>query len=274
VIRVAAVADIHVGVDSCGALGAHWQHLPERADVFVLAGDLTKRGLPEEVDVLVDELDGIPARVPTFAVLGNHDYESDSEEEVVARLEGAGVRVLEGSAEVVEVAGMSVGVAGAKGYGGGFPGACGTEFGEPEMKAFMRHSAETASRLEKALRSVDHADVRVAVMHYSPVDATLQGERLEIHPFLGSYFLAEAIDSAGADLAVHGHAHGGSERGVTPGGITVRNVAQPVLRRAYAVYCLDRGGEVSCGTAAQVLAPVSDEERFRRLDELVRQPGD
>jgi Icc-related predicted phosphoesterase len=250
VIRVAAVADIHVGVDSRGALGCHWEHLHERADVFVLAGDLTKRGLPEEVDVLVEELDGIPQRVPTFAVLGNHDYESDLEDEVVALLEATGVRVLEGTAEVVDVGGMTVGIAGAKGFGGGFPGACGTQFGEPEMKAFMRHSAETAGRLEKALRSVDHADVRVAVMHYAPIEATLRGERLEIYPFLGSYFLAEALDNAGADLALHGHAHGGSERGVTPGGITVRNVAQPVLRQAYAVYCLDRGGEVSCGTTS------------------------
>ncbi|MDQ3757487.1 MAG: metallophosphoesterase [Actinomycetota bacterium] len=251
-IRVAAVADIHVGTDSRGALGCHWEHLPERADVFVLAGDLTKRGLPEEVDVLVEELDGIPQQVPTFAVLGNHDFESDEQDEVVARLEGAGVRVLEGTAEVIDVDGLAVGIAGAKGFGGGFPGACGTEFGEPAMKAFMRHSAETASRLEKALRSVEHADVRIAVMHYAPVDATLQGERLEIYPFLGSYFLAEAIDNAGADLALHGHAHGGSERGVTPGGVTVRNVAQPVLRQAYAVYCLDRAGEVGCGASPRM----------------------
>jgi Icc-related predicted phosphoesterase len=248
VIRLAAVGDLHVGVDSLGRLAGRLQHLPERADVFVLAGDLTKRGLPEEAAVLADELGEIPMRVPTFAVLGNHDYESDAEQEVAGRLERTGVRVLEGTAEVIDVNGLLVGIAGAKGFGGGFPGACGTEFGEPEMKAFMRHSAEAAQRLEKALRSVAAADVRVAVMHYAPVDSTLRGERLEIFPFLGSYLLAEAVDNAGADLAVHGHAHGGSERGVTPGGITVRNVAQPVLRQAYAVYCLDRGGEVGCTT--------------------------
>ena len=247
-IRLAAVGDLHVGVDSRGRLAGRLQHLPERADVFVLAGDLTKRGLPEEAAVLADELGEIPMRIPTFAVLGNHDYESDAEEEVAGRLERTGVRVLEGTAEAIDVNGLLVGIAGAKGFGGGFPGACGTEFGEPEMKAFMRHSAEAAQRLEKALRSVAAADVRVAVMHYAPVDSTLRGERLEIFPFLGSYLLAEAVDNAGADLAVHGHAHGGSERGVTPGGITVRNVAQPVLRQAYAVYCLDRGGEVGCTT--------------------------
>src|SRR5687767_15381468 len=133
---------------------------------------------------------------------------------------------------------MSVGVAGAKGFGGGFPGACGTEFGEPEMKAFMRYSAEAAQRLEKALRSVAAADVRVAVMHYAPVDSTLRGERLEIFPFLGSYLLAEAVDNAGADIAFHGHAHRGAERGATPGGVRVRNVAQPVIGHAYHVYTL------------------------------------
>ncbi|HVF74227.1 MAG TPA: metallophosphoesterase [Acidimicrobiales bacterium] len=249
-IRVAAVGDVHVGADSVGRVRCHLEHLPERADVFLLAGDLTKRGLPEEADVLCDELRGLPDEVPTFAVLGNHDYESDCEDYVVKSLAGIGVQVLEGDAAVVGVDGVSVGVAGAKGFGGGFAGACASEFGEPAAKAFVRHSIDTAARLEKALQEIRDADVRIALMHYAPVESTLRGERLEIYPFLGSYYLAEAVDRAGADLALHGHAHGGSEKGVTPGGITVRNVAQPVLRKAYSVYCLDRGGEVSCGTPA------------------------
>ena len=53
-----------------------------------------------------------------------------------------------------------------------------------------------------------------------------------------SYLLAEAVDTAGADLILHGHAHKGTEKGMTSGGIRVRNVALPVLGRAYAVYCL------------------------------------
>ena len=256
-IRVAAVGDIHVGRDSVGHLRCHLEHLHERADVFLLAGDLTKRGLPEEADVLADELRGIPEVVPTFAVLGNHDYESDQEQHIVDCMEAIGVRVLEGQAETLDVAGLTVGIAGVKGFGVGFAGASATEFGEPEMKAFVHHSRDAADRLEKALRSVDDADVRVALTHYSPVDSTLRGERLEIYPFLGSYHLAEAIDNAGADLAVHGHAHGGTEKGVTAGGVTVRNVAQPVLRRAYAVYCLDRGGEVSCASAGAPAGAVS-----------------
>jgi Icc-related predicted phosphoesterase len=246
VIRVAAVGDVHVGKDSAGTLRPHWQHLDERADIFLLAGDLTKRGLPEEAAVLADELRGL--RLPVVAVLGNHDYESDREKDLADILGEVGVHVLEGDAARFDLAGRRVAVAGAKGFGGGFPGAMGSDFGEPEMKAFMRHSRTAADGLERALASVADADVRIALMHYSPVEGTLRGERLEIWPFLGCYFLAEAVDRAGADLAVHGHAHGGSEKGVTPGGVLVRNVAQPVLRRAYTLLCL--GADVPVGAEA------------------------
>jgi Icc-related predicted phosphoesterase len=128
-----------------------------------------------------------------------------------------------------------LGIAGTKGFGGGFLGAMASEFGEPEMKAFVRHTKSLAHELSGALRSLD-TDVRIAVTHYSPVEGTLEGERREIYPFLGSYLLAEAVDGCGVALMVHGHAHGGRERGVTPGGTPVRNVAQPVLGAAYKVY--------------------------------------
>jgi len=233
VIRVAAVADVHFGIDSAGRLRPHLEHLGGQADLLLVAGDLTKCGDPEEAAVLADELSELP--VPVLAVLGNHDYHAGREHEVAKHLEGSGVRVLEGEAETVTVDGTTVGVAGVKGFGGGFAGASGTEFGEPEMKAFMAHTREVARRLEDALSSLQ-ADVRVALMHYSPVEQTLRGERLEIYPFLGSYLLAEAVDRAGADLALHGHAHGGTEKGVTPGGVHVRNVAQPVIKHAYNVY--------------------------------------
>lgn len=242
-IRVAAVGDIHVGADCRpGELRAHFEHVADRADVLLLAGDLTRRGEPEEAAVLAEELSDLP--VPVFAVLGNHDHHTDAASVVVERLEAAGVRALEGDAAEVEIDGARLGVAGAKGFGGGFVGASGSEFGEPEMKAFMAHTRQIAERLERSLAALD-TDVRVALLHYAPVEATLRGERLEIYPFLGSYLLAEAIDRAGADLVVHGHAHNGTERGVTAAGIPVRNVAQPVLRRAYGLYCL--GGDDLAG---------------------------
>ena len=132
-----------------------------------------------------------------FAVLGNHDYHSDQEQAVAGVMERAGVRVLEGDGAVVTVGACRVGVAGIKGFGGGFAGACGSEFGEPVMKAFIAHTRRLADRLEAALAGLaGRTDLRVALVHYSPTERTLQGERLEIYPFLGSYLLGEAIDRA------------------------------------------------------------------------------
>jgi Icc-related predicted phosphoesterase len=242
-VRIAACGDVHFGLDSAGMLRPHLEHLPERADLFLLAGDLTRHGDPDEAAVLADDLAGLP--VPVIAVLGNHDYHCDREAEVAKVLaERAAVTVLEGDATVIDVGGTRVGVAGTKGFGGGFAGACGSEFGEPEMKAFINHTRGLAENLERSLAGLD-ADLRVALLHYSPVEGTLLGERLEIYPFLGSYLLAEAVDRAGADLVLHGHAHRGTEQGVTPGGVQVRNVAQPVIRHAYHVYCFS-GGLTTC----------------------------
>jgi Icc-related predicted phosphoesterase len=242
VIRIAAVADLHVGRESAGTLRPHFSHLSEQADVLLLAGDLTRVGDPAEAEVLVEELaDVLSAAVPVVAVLGNHDYHDDRQAEIVSLLEEGGIDVLEGEQLVIELEGGRLGVAGSKGFGGGFAGACGSDFGEPEMKAFVRHTKVVAGRLESCLRELD-ADVKIALLHYSPVPETLRGEPLEIYPFLGSYLLAEAIDLAGANLALHGHAHRGSEQGVTAGGVQVRNVAQSVINRAYALFCFDGAG--------------------------------
>ncbi|TMF59100.1 MAG: metallophosphoesterase [Chloroflexi bacterium] len=235
-IRIAAVGDLHYGVDTRNLLRPGFEHLAERADVLLLAGDLTRCGDPAEAQVLAEEIRDLP--IPRVAVLGNHDYHADQEDLVRGILEEAGVRVLEGESIVLEIDHARLGIAGSKGFGGGFTGACGSDFGEPEMKAFVGHTKKVADRLENALRRLD-TDLKVALLHYAPVEQTLVGERLEIYPFLGSYLLAEAVDRAGADLVFHGHAHHGIERGMTPGGIPVRNVAQPVIRHAYNVYSLE-----------------------------------
>jgi Icc-related predicted phosphoesterase len=233
VIRVAASGDLHFGEDSARTFGPALEGLQERADVLLLAGDLTKLGRPEEAEVLARELAQAP--VPVVAVLGNHDYHSDQSDEVRKVLELAGVQVLEGQTAVFEANGSTVGIAGIKGFCGGFAGACATDFGEPEMKDFVRETKNAADRLGEALAALS-TDLRLALMHYSPVKETLHGEPPEIYAFLGSYLLAEAVDHHGADLVLHGHAHRGTEHGVTPGGIPVRNVAQPVLNRPYRVF--------------------------------------
>lgn len=253
-IHVAAAGDIHFAPDAAGTLRPHLEHLTERADLLLLAGDLTRVGTSEEAKALADELADID--IPMVAVLGNHDYHCGQAAEVTAILEGIGVHVLEGTSVVVPVKGMTVGVAGTKGFGGGFAGACGSDFGEPEMKAFMAHSRGLAEQLGRCLTELD-TDVKIALLHYAPCPETLMGERLEIFPFLGSHLLGEAVDRGGATLALHGHAHRGTERGMTAGGCHVRNVAQPVIGHAYALYCLHPdvdGADPECPAPATAMA--------------------
>lgn len=236
-IRVAAVGDLHYGRESKSRLRSQFESLSDHADFLLIAGDLTQRGTVEEAAALARDLEGVP--VPVIAVLGNHDYHADQQDAIRTVLRDAGVVVLEGTSAVLDVRGCRVGVAGIKGFGGGFGGACCTEFGEPETKAFAHHARRQADLLQVGLESLD-ADFKFALLHYSPIEDTLLGERREIYPFLGSYLLAQAIDTAGADGVFHGHAHMGSERGTTPGGVPVRNVAQMVIRHAYNIYTFER----------------------------------
>ena len=241
-IRVAAVGDVHIGADGADRLAAAFEGLDGAADLLLLAGDLTRCGEPSEAALLAEVLGDV--RVPVVAVLGNHDHHAGKPSVVAEVLERRGACVLEGSATTITVDGTTVGVAGAKGFGGGFTGASGSEFGEAPMKEFMRHSRHVAESLGQALGGLS-SDVRIALTHYSPVRDTLRGESPEIYPFLGSYLLAEVIDQAGADLAVHGHAHRGREHGITDGGVPVRNVAEPVLSAPFRVYGLEPASKPS-----------------------------
>ena len=234
-VRIAAVGDVHVG--SAGTdLVELWASLDDSADVLLLAGDLTKCGTPEEAAVLAGALEGLS--LPVVAVLGNHDVHSGQAPAVIRVLQEAGVTVLEGTGCTVEVAGTRVGIAGVKGFGGGFPGSSCADFGEPEMKAFVQAARTSAADLGRALGEVE-ADVLVALMHYAPCRGTLVGEPEGIHAFLGCYQLGEAVDRARADVAVHGHAHAGSRRGATEGGVPTFNVARAVLGAPYTVLTVD-----------------------------------
>jgi Icc-related predicted phosphoesterase len=204
--------------------------------VLLVAGDLTRLGTVAEGRVAAGELAGLG--VPVIAVLGNHDYHSGQAPTISELLCQAGVHVLDGDAASVDVGGDRLGVAGVKGFGGGFTGACASDFGEQEMRDFVAYSREESGRLDAALATLD-MPARVVLTHYAPVPGTLAGERREIYPFLGSSFLEQVIDRHGARLAVHGHAHYGTEEGCTCGGVPVRNVARAVIRRPYAVYPVD-----------------------------------
>ena len=248
-IRIAAVGDIHLGPDTVDDFRRGVASASDDADALLLAGDLSRLGAPEEADLVTDAVGDLG--IPVVAVLGNHDHHADRPAEFRDRLERGGVTVLEGESTTIDCPGGSLGVAGVKGFGGGFAGASASCFGEPEMKAFVQHTTEIAGRLRRTLEALD-TDVRVALLHYSPVADTLEGEPLPIFPFLGSYLLAEAIDGAGATLAIHGHAHAGVERGTTAGGVPVRNVAMPVIRSAYQVYEVSPQLAVAASSSASV----------------------
>jgi Icc-related predicted phosphoesterase len=234
-IRIAAVGDVHVDSDVVGRYRPALEELPGRADALLIAGDLTRHGTVDEARCFATEFGGLA--VPVVVVLGNHDHQSDQQDRVAEVLTGSGITVLEGEATVLELHGHRLGIAGVKGFGGGFAGACASNFGEREMKDFVGTTEAVSARLADALQSVQ-VDALVALTHYAPVPETLVGEPLEIYPFLGCYQLGRAIDSAPTALALHGHAHHGSERGRTPGGVPVRNVAHPVIKQAYNIYQL------------------------------------
>jgi len=253
VIRLAAVGDVHCGEDARERTRAQFETVPEHADALLLAGDLTRLGLPEEARVLAEvlrDLDGMP----TAAVLGNHDHHSDRQDEVRAVLEEAGVAVLERTAVTWEIGGARVAIVGTKGFGGGFEGTHATAFGERETKAFVEHTHAMSEGLDRCLREVDGVDLTVLLLHYAPIRDTLWGEPREIFPFLGSYLFAEVADRHRVDLILHGHAHRGTERGRTPGGIAVRNVAQSVIKQGYAVYALDPAGRSDEPAPSHVVA--------------------
>jgi Icc-related predicted phosphoesterase len=236
-VRIAAVGDVHIDQDVLGRYRPALEQLPECADILLLAGDLTRHGTAAEARCVAQEFSDLG--VPVIAVLGNHDYHCDEVPEVTSILRDVGILVLECEAASVDIGGVRLAVVGAKGFGGGFAGRCASDFGEPEMKAFIRTTCDIADRMGELLRESASCDLLVALTHYAPVPDTLAGEPPEIYPFLGSYLLGQAIDSAPTDLALHGHAHAGSERGITPGGVRVRNVAHPVIKQAYSVFHLN-----------------------------------
>lgn len=232
-IRVAAIGDVHFGVDAAGMWAPHWSHVGEDADLLLLAGDLSRRGLASEARALCEELRGI--EVPIVSVLGNHEYEDEREDEFRRILEQHDVTVLEGETFTCTIEETSIGIAGTIGFVGGFPGGSLSDFGERELKQVVARTRRLADQFGAALEELE-TDVRVGLLHYSPVRDTLIGEPPEIHVFLGSHMLGAAADRAGADLLVHGHAHHGTERGRTEGGIPVRNVAHPLVGAAYRVF--------------------------------------
>jgi Icc-related predicted phosphoesterase len=226
VVRVAAMADLHCTRTSQGVFQPLFARVAESAELLLLGGDLTDYGQPDEARILARELSAV--RIPVVAVPGNHDFEAGKEGEIARILLDAGVIVLNGDA--CEVAG--IGVAAVKGFGGGFgPRALGP-WGETIIKQFVHEAVNEALRLEAALARLRTPQL-VALLHYSPIQKTVEGEPLEIYPFLGSSRLEEPLGRYPVSLVVHGHAHRGQLEGTTMGGTPVYNVAMPLLKRSF-----------------------------------------
>jgi Icc-related predicted phosphoesterase len=229
VVRIAAVGDVHCTKTSQGALQPLFGEMADSADVIALCGDLVDYGLPEEAHVLIKELGGaIKSNVPVVAVLGNHDFEGGQPQAVKDILCAAGVTVLDGDA--VELHG--IGFAGAKGFCGGFGRRALEPWGEPAIKSFVREALDESLKLESALARL-RTPHRIALLHYAPIQATVEGEPPEIFPFLGSSRLEEPINRYEVTAVLHGHAHHGSPEGRTSTNVPVYNVSMSLLRRTF-----------------------------------------
>lgn len=226
-LRIAAIADIHVKKSSAGTLQPLFAQASEQADVMLLCGDLTDYGTLEEGRILAKELTSA-LRIPAIGVLGNHDCESNQEKELVEMLTDAGVVMLDGDSYELH----GVGFAGVKGFAGGFGRRALGAWGEQIIKNFVHEAVEEALKLEAALARL-RTPQKIGVLHYSPIQATVNGEPPEIIAFLGSSRLEEPLDRYRVNAVFHGHAHRGSPEGRTKGNAPVYNVAMPVLATAF-----------------------------------------
>lgn len=226
-LRIAAAGDVHYTRNSQGALRRLFVDLAEHADVLLLCGDLTDTGHPDEARALAGDLQAL--KIPSVAVMGNHDFETGQSDAIAEILRSHGTHVLDGESCVVQ----GVGFVGCKGFGGGFGRRALGPWGEPAIKHFVQEAVDEAMKLERAISRLGTDKPVVVVLHYAPIAGTVEGEPLEIYPFLGSSRLEEPINRCGAVAVFHGHAHMGQPEGRTSGGIPVYNVALPVLRRAY-----------------------------------------
>jgi uncharacterized protein len=247
-IRIAAAGDIHAGADDGDRVREAFARAGGDADLVLLAGDLTQHGQVDEARVVADACRGL--EIPVVAVLGNHGWQSDRPDDLQRALAEAGVVVLERSHTILPVVGVSVGVAGVKGFVGGF-GQEWANFGEPLFREAYAETTRDVDGLDQSLAAIDSCGIRIALLHYSPVETTLVGEPERLWLVLGADRLAGPLSRHRPDLVVHGHAHHGSFEGEVDG-VPVYNVAVHVTGREFWTF------ELEAGSAS---APVAVDER-------------
>ena len=235
-LRIAATGDVHCRDTNRDAVVASFAELGEEVDLVLIAGDLTSHGLLAEAEILCEAATATAA--PIFAVLGNHDWHNDEAEAILERLEEGGVQMLDRRAAVCQVGEAEVGIVGLKGFVGGFAPRHLPDFGEPSLRGIYAETTAEVLALDEGLHEVATCPIRIVLLHYAPIEATLHGEPPEIFVFLGSDRLAAPILEHGPDLVLHGHAHAGSPDGKI-GETPVHNVSRPVLGTDFRIFELD-----------------------------------
>jgi Icc-related predicted phosphoesterase len=234
-LRIAAAGDIHCSEQHRDEARSAIATIAGRADLLLLAGDLTTHGEPEQAEVLAQACADLG--IPVLAVLGNHDWHADRRDELVSVLEAARIQVLDRSWAIHQIGGVEVGIVGVKGFVGGFAGSHLPDFGEPLLREVYAETTAEVDALAAGLQQIVHCDLRIVLLHYAPTADTLEGEPEGIHAFLGSDRLAIPIAEYRPDLVLHGHAHAGAFEGCI-GTVPVYNVAVHVLGRDFWIFDL------------------------------------
>lgn len=227
--RIAAIGDIHVRETDKGKWSEYFKDISGKADILVICGDLTDTGDEVEAQVLSEEL--AACSIPVVGVLGNHDFEKGRHKLIRQIVQKKNIHILDGESVVIG----NIGFAGVKGFGGGFDNHMLAMFGEGAIKAFVQEGVDEALHLERALARLDANTEnfkRIAILHYSPIKATVVGEPEPLFPFLGSSLLEEPLNRRKVTAAFHGHAHAGTLKGETSTGVKIFNVSRPILLKA------------------------------------------
>ena len=226
-VRVAALGDMHCGRVPAATLAGLLGQVNDRADVLVLCGDLTDHGTADEARPSRKSSAGPsacrswPCWATTTTTRARWPRSSASCATRACRCWTATRSRCAASAS-----------RGSRGFSGGFGRYTLEPWGEDSVKAFVREAVEETLKLESALARL-RTDQRVAVLHYAPIQETVEGEPVEIYAFLGCSRMEEPLHRYSVSVVFHGHAHRGKPEGKLRNDVPVYNVALPLMQRSF-----------------------------------------